>query len=437
MKAFQIVLIIIFIALAIIGVLMFAGYIPSPKRSGRIEPVTLVVWGTMPSQKIVSSLDAFEAGEKVTLRYVEKSEKDLEVDLLRSIANNTTPDLILFSHELLETLKDNLFVIKDSSEFSVRDFKNIYIEGSEIFIDGTDMRALPVMVDPLVMYWNRDTFNEERITEPPKTWSQVINFSNTVTKRDSEGKILSSSIALGEADNITHFKDILSLLFLQTGDPIIQRGTDGTPSVLLATSRKGEDVGFSSAESALSFFTGFSDPVKRHYSWNTSLDISFDAFSVGDVALYLAPASEYEKIRTRNPLLNYDVAPVPQLEKGTDTTFGKIYALGIIKNSSHINEAFRAAFYLAFSNKDNATLFEDVFFLPSARRDVLAGGSPDPVMSVFYDGAIITRVWVDPDPVATENIFRKMVRDVSTNISNIGDAISSARNSLQNLVRKL
>ena len=114
MKAFQIVLIIIFIALAIIGVLMFAGYIPSPKRSGRIEPVTLVVWGTMPSQKIVSSLDAFEAGEKVTLRYVEKSEKDLEVDLLRSIANNTTPDLVLFSHELLETLKDNLFVIKDS-----------------------------------------------------------------------------------------------------------------------------------------------------------------------------------------------------------------------------------------------------------------------------------------------------------------------------------
>ncbi|MAZ40806.1 hypothetical protein CL654_01675 [bacterium] len=437
MKAFQITLIGIFIALGVIGTLMFAGYIPSPGGgSSRANPVTLQVWGTLPSNKITSQLDAFEVGDKVTLRYTQKQESDLEIDLLRAIASNSQPDLVIFPHEQLVTLKDSLFPIEESEGFDTRDFRNTYIEGAEIFVEGTAISALPLLVDPMVMYWNRDTFNNERITQVPDTWTNVIDFSNQVTKRDSRGKILESAIALGEADNINYFKNILSLLLLQAGDDVVARDANGTPQVVLGNNIPGQASGQPPAESALSFYSGFSDPVKRHYSWNTSLQPSANAFSLGDLALYLAPASEYENIKSRNPLLNYDVAPVPQLEVGTDANYGTIYAVGIVKNSPNFNQAFPAAFFLSFASQENQRLLEDIFFLPSARRDLLSGGSTDPVMSVFYDGAIITRTWLDPNPGATENVFRKMVRDVSINVTDAGQAIVTAKNALRSLVNQ-
>ena len=58
-------------------------------------------------------------------------------------------------------------------------------------------------------------------------------------------------------------------------------------------------------------------------------------FAKGALAMYFGYASEMSEIKNRNPHLNFDLAEVPQIKGDkSKTSFAKIYALAIMKNSS-------------------------------------------------------------------------------------------------------
>ena len=61
-------------------------------------------------------------------------------------------------------------------------------------------------------------------------------------------------------------------------------------------------------ETALLFYTDFTNPSKTSYSWNAALPQSFDAFTSGELAAYLGYASEYNSIISRNPNLRFKSA---------------------------------------------------------------------------------------------------------------------------------
>ena len=69
------------------------------------------------------------------------------------------------------------------------------------------------------------------------------------------------------------------------------------------------------------------------------------------------------------------------------------------------------------------------------RRDLLALKPIDPYLSAFYDAALISRGWFDPDSEATGQIFRTMIDRVITGQTSISDAVEAASKDIGSLLR--
>ena len=251
-----------------------------------------------------------------------------------------------------------------------------------------------------------------------------------MTLLDKASNIKRSTIAFGEVRNVTHAKDIVSMLILQTGNDIIERTDEGMESVI----NRAVDITGSPAESAVRFFMEFSNPSKRTYSWNRGMPESKDTFSTGDLAVYFGLASELSDISLKNPHLNFDVAVVPQIrDSKLNLTSARVYGLSIAKNSTKADAAFRAA-YLLVSAPFSGKLAEELG-LPSPRRDLLSGKPGSPKGEVFQRSAIIGKTWLDPDPEETYNIFKDMVEGISSGKLTPSDALSRGNEELDNLVK--
>jgi ABC-type glycerol-3-phosphate transport system substrate-binding protein len=439
MNKFQIGSIIFFMAIAILALLMFSGIIPTPGRDpAQTGSTKMVVWGTLPSGKmsvaLSKSAELLQTGQ--TIAYVEKSPENLEIELLRASDAGASPDIVIFPTDLLLQIDDTLYTFPEES-VNERTIKDTFIEGADAFITPQGVTALPFLVDPLVMYWNRDLFNKERITEPPKTWDEVRSLTQILTKTDGRGKILQSAAAIGGSRNVDHFKDIISLFFFQAGDSIISRTVAREPGIFLGGLGENDSLKESSqtpTASALAFYTGFANVRASNYSWNSSFNSSRESFIEGTVALYFAPASDYAVITNKNPHLNFDVAPVPQLQSSKDVNFGRIYALGLPKNGKNLNNAFVLATTLTTLNDKTTDLFIEELFLPPARRSLLSRGASNAILDVFYKEAIISKGWLDPNPQETEKIFSGMIDDTVSEARGPGEAIIFASDQLEELL---
>jgi multiple sugar transport system substrate-binding protein len=440
MSKFQVGSIIFFIAVAILALLIFSGIIPTPGRDPQNNPtdVRLSVWGTLPTSQVQNAfLDIRKAvGNTITVAYTQKNAEDLEVELLRAASRNESPDLVLFPADYLLEINETLFALPEET-ISERTLKDTFVEASELLVSPEGVMALPFVIDPMVMYWNRDLFNKDRVAAPPRTWDEVLALAGTLTKTDGRGLILQSAAALGESRNVNHYKEIASLFFLQGGDGIVARDNVTHQPYVLFGGNEVEKGTRTPAVSALSFYTGFANVRAAHYSWNGLFPSSLDAFVEGKVALYFGPASDRRVISNKNPNLNFDVAPVPQLSTARNVTFGRIYALGFPKGSKNTQSAFAFAWALTAGNSEIAKTAAETLGLAPARRTLLAQAGPDSASDVFYKEALISRAWLDPSPQQTSVIFARMINETLSEATSAAEAITSARTQINALLKEL
>ncbi|MDP3051998.1 MAG: extracellular solute-binding protein, partial [bacterium] len=262
-----------------------------------------------------------------------------------------------------------------------------------------------------------------------KTWDEFVSFVGRLTVRDASGNITQSGAAFGEFQNVDHAKDIISLLILQTGNPIVDSAT------FHSTLSGGTGETAQSSDGAIRFFTEFSDPAKTTYSWNRSLPGSKNAFIGGILAYYFGYAGEYNDIAAKNPHLNFDVAEVPQITGGhIRLTFAKMQGLAVSKSTPNITQAATAVAQL--TGKDAIAGLVKKIFLPPIRRDLLAEVVSDPVLAVFYKSAIESSAWLEPDPEATNDMFRVMTESVLSGKKKISDAMRDANAKLNTMLEK-
>jgi len=76
--------------------------------------------------------------------------------------------------------------------------------------------GVPLSVDSLGLYYNKDLFNAAGITSPPRDWNEFADISKKLTKFDVSNQIVVSGTAMGTAYNINRSTDILNLLMLQS-----------------------------------------------------------------------------------------------------------------------------------------------------------------------------------------------------------------------------
>ncbi len=414
-----------------VGFLIFAGIIPGFKGGGSsANAVKLAMWGTFPQSEIGNLISRLNNENKnlFSISYSEKKPENYRSELLNAMAAGNPPDIWFLTEDMVLDFKDKIYQIPFES-FSERKFKDSFIDIGDIFLDSQKKKiiALPFLVDPMVLYWNKDLFSYFGLSRPPRFWDEFLSSSAILTVFDESGDIIQSGAALGEFKNVKNAKDILLMMIFQTGNPII-RGNSKDNFKIVWNEKN-------SAENSLKFFNEFSNSKKNSYSWNRSEDNSDNMFAAGSLAMYFGYAGEFNDIKIKNPHLYFDVAEVPQI-KGGDirATIGKIYSLAISKTSPDTQAAFWAIFKLTDRNFNKQ--FSETARLAPVRRDIISEeGNEDLILSVFYKSAIMAKSWLAPDQRAVSGIFQNMIESTVSGKAKISEAIKNAEAQMEELLK--
>ncbi|HYC83534.1 MAG TPA: extracellular solute-binding protein [Candidatus Paceibacterota bacterium] len=435
LNSFQTVVLLIFGGLLVVAILMFSGVIPGYKKASQSAGQTVVVWGTLPQNAARTALleTAEVQGVNFSFAYVEKDPQTFEADFVNALAKGTGPDLVLLPDHLVVRQRDKLTPVSYQS-LPARDFRDRFVSSGDIYLSPEGSLSLPLLIDPLVMYINRDILTDAAVAQIPELWSEFVmpesNFTTKVSLVDvASNNIVRSAVSFGTANNVEHAKDIISLLMIQAGNPIIRLGDNGAQELVF-----GQSLGLADlpAVAALSFYTQFADPEKVSYTWNTAMPDAKEFFSSGRSAAYFGYASELAELKRKNPHLALDVAIVPQRTKAEQRTYGRILGVSIVKNSRRQASALQGA--LAISSKEGVKRLSAVAALPPARRDLLVAEPSDPFQIVLHRSALVSRAWLDPDPQETTAIFKRMIESVTIGKAKPTDAVVRATDEFARLM---
>ncbi len=431
--SFQTILIGIFIIAFVGAILIFSGVIKVGSSSSGTTPVGSVsVWGVYPQSIVQPYIEQLNVQNKtMTISYSEKVPDTFRTKLIEAIAEGTAPDLVIADANELLSFRDKLYTIPFTT-YTERLYRDSFVDGASIFLSKEGVMASPLLIDPLVVFYNKDILAGQNYVVPPTTWQGVVSALPQFLKRDAKGTITQTAIGLGEWSNVVHFKDILSALFLQTGNPIVSLNAAGTYQDRLSTAPEGTKE--PPVVSALDFYTGFANQVSDRFSWTRTLPSTLDMFLAGKSAFYIGRGSELFTIQSRNPNLNFDVTSLFQTDGAVrPITYGAFSGIGLVKTSPNFTASYSALGML--TSKEFVQYLSGVLALPPARRDVLLTNQQNPYVQVYFQAALSAFTWPDINESATEGIFRDMIRTVNSGASNPTQAIYEASHNLQSSLR--
>ncbi len=438
MKTFQTILLTICGLITVVSVIVFAKFPAETKKdqstggaSGNVS-----IWGTFEVEggrnEVFSNFNKkFEKVFSVSYEYHDPT--NFDGDIVEALASGRGPDILLLPDNLILRHSDKIELIPYGS-VPQRTFQDTFVQASEIYMRDQGLIALPFAIDPMVMYWNRDLFNNASVTLPPAYWDEFLTLAPKLTRHDQKtSEIKESAISFGEYSNVQNAKDIIAMLFLQVGNTIVKMNK-GKPAVDLLNTEGTRVSASQDVVSAFRFFMDFSNPLQNIYSWSRALPNSRDQFINGNLAVYFDYASAYKDIQLKNPHLNFAVAPVPQLRGAkVNITYARMHGLAVLKSSKNKLTALVAVQRLLESEPSGQ--FAAAFSLPPVRRDLLNKRPTDTTLSVFYDSAIRARTWLDPRPEESDKAFRTAVESVSSGRNDISQSVTYLSNQLQSALR--
>ncbi len=315
-KPFPKILILIPLILIFFGLIYFLFF--RGKSSTKTSSGEITWWGLWEDQTSIAPLIAEyqTKNPKVKISYVKQSQQDYRERLANALAKGTGPDIFTFHNSWVPMFKSYLDPIP-ASVLSPTEFSQVYypVTISDLTA-GTGILGIPLGYDALTLFINSDIFASAG-KNPPATWDDLRSLAIELTRKDDQGSIVQSGVALGRTENVDHWQEILALMMLQNGVDL----TNPTGQL---------------ANDALTYFTLFStaDGV-----WDASLPTSTSMFAGGRLAMYLAPSWRVFEISQLNPALNFRTVPIPQLAKGSssqkDITYATYWVQGISNKSAN------------------------------------------------------------------------------------------------------
>jgi len=424
---FQLVVLGIFFIFLSAGVIVVSIY-SSKGGKAQLQPTKVVIWGALDGGAVQEAINTVARGNSnLRISYVQKSEGSFEEALVEAIAIGAGPDIIIVRQDVVFSNRNKSVLIPYES-FPARDFRDSFIEESDMFLAPGGLIALPFTVDPLVMYWNRDIFSRAGIATPPRYWDEVFSITQRLTQKDTSGAILQSAVGLGEYANIKNAKEILSSMFLQAGNKVATWSDDFSSITV------GFEKGSAKPEDVLSFYTQFADSRKQVNTWSRALPDSESMFLGNRLAMYLGFSSELYTLKEKSPNLNFDVALLPQSQNGAVTgTFGRLYSFMILRSAGDVPGTIQAA--IALTSREATSSFVEFSNFSSVRRDStpLAG---NPYQAIFRQSALTSRAWVDPDRVVSDFAFREMVESVTSGFTTPGGALNKATQQIRSSITR-
>jgi len=297
-KFIVVVVIVLFILLflfAFISMIRRLGSRTPPKQN-----VTLTYWGLWEPPTVMQPIiDEYQRTHpEVTVNYLQSDPKQYRERLQAAIDRGEGPDIFRFHNTWVPMLANQLSAVPESV-FTDETFTNtFYPVAKEDLKVGNTLAGIPLEIDGIMLFYNEDILKGANV-DVPKTWIDMQEAVGKLTVLEGT-RVVTSAIALGTAENIEHFSDILSLM-------ILQNGTNIKTSLFSCTDASSTTC----AVEALSFYRKFAETGQK--TWDDTLENSILAFTGGKVAMIVAPSWQAHVIKSIAPTLNFKTAPVPQL----------------------------------------------------------------------------------------------------------------------------
>ncbi len=416
----------------IIGSILLVGENGTGKNNR--EQVELVWWKTFQDRADINDLieDYQKLRPNVTVKFVKKNVSDYEGELLNAIASGNSPDIFTIHNDWLPEQMDKMAPMP-TTLMTERMYRDTFVDvAASDFVKDGKIYAVPMSVDVLALYYNKDILGSAGIFTPPTTWPEVVSAVQKITKQDSSGNFTRSGIAMGASSNVNRAADILLLLMLQNGTIFYN---DTYTSATFDQMIRFNDQSFNPGETALDFFTQFSRPSKKAYTWNVRSDNSIDAFVQGKLGMMLGYSYMIPTIKDKGPNLNWGVIGVPQPDaSGLKINFANYWGEGVSKTST--KQAYAWDFLAFISQKDELRKYHDKVKVPSSRKDLLSEQVSDIELGVFAENAITARSVYKPDAAQFESIVLKMIDDVVLKGGTADDAVTDAVSQVNFMLRR-
>jgi ABC-type glycerol-3-phosphate transport system substrate-binding protein len=419
---FQIITLAIFVVCIIAGVAGFALY--KGKSSTTALPA-ITIWGTFPAGTFSNYVSTINntLSDQLSINYVEEKPETFTQDFVNALATGRGPDAVLIPSDMILPQQNKLTLIPYKA-FPQRSFMDTYIQEAQIYLFPDGILAVPFTVDPLMMYWNRDTFNAAGLAAYPRFWdeftgtTQNSGLAQKLTTKDANGNIRKTALAMGDFSNITNARELFGSLILQLGNPITVQSNGIAQSTL-------KSLNAINPAPAVDYFSQFVDPSNINYSWNRGLPNDKTAFLSSMLATYFGFASEIADIRNKNPNLNFDIAPLPQIRQGgLKASYGRMYGFSLVRASQNANASYQIISIL--TTPDHLKQLSQTMYLPTVRNDLIAQGSTDPYITIFNQAALTSRTWLDASPAQSRQIFGDLVQSITSGQKSVNNAIQDA-----------
>ncbi len=453
----------------IVSLMMLSGC-GCKQTTPHLYSLKLEVWGTLDEGDALNEI--FENYKKINPNIASITYKKIATDtyrkeLIDALASGQGPDIFLLNNTWLSSFKDKIVPAPVAPKVvDEQKFRNNFVDVvASDFLENGKMYAMPLSVDSLGLYYNKDLFNQAGITSPPNNWNEFISDVRKLTHVDSFGEITQSGAAIGTAYNINRSTDVLNLIMLQNGTSMI----DERGRVNFSNSTIVNNQTLFPGEEALNFYTQFADSNSPNYTWNPSQHYSLDAFSEGKTAMMFNYSWHMATITDKAPKLNFAVASVPQFTNALRVNFANYWAFAVAKNKTpqttsqnsttpvsneaRVNEAWLLLTYLTTkpdgsfvptstgtglgktvsANFDPAKSYLSKTGEPAARRDLIEEQKNDPRIGTFALDNLIDKSWKENDPISIEAIFAEMIDQINKGQSGVSDALKKASVRVQSL----
>lgn len=395
--------------LAVLGGLGFAFWkFVLPGLSFGTKPATtLTYWGLWEDESVLKPFIAeYEKIHKeIKIDYKKQSPTEYRERLQAAISQGKGPDIFRFHNTWVPMLKNELSPVP-ATVFSQGDFQKTFypVALKDLKREG-ELYGIPLEIDGLALLYNVDIFKAAGVS-PPTTWNELRRDASILTVKDSQKRIQTAGIALGTTNNVDSWSDILGLMFLENGADL--------------KSPQGK-----AAEEVLLYYTSYSQGDNK--TWDETLPPSSLAFAQNKVAMIFAPSWQILNIKTKNPQLDFNVLPVPQLS-GVNTTWASYWVEGVSVKSTHQAEAWEFLKYL--SQKETLTkLYTETskarfFGEPYSRQDLGVSLKDDPYLGPYIQQAATAQSFYLASNTFDNGINDKMIKYLENAVNSVNQGVS-------------
>ncbi|MCD4704569.1 extracellular solute-binding protein [bacterium] len=412
---------------------------PLVKKDVVLRPVSIEIWGVHENENNLSLLiDAFKKiHPTVTIKYKKFTPQEFtngyyEDQLISEWAKDKGPDAYFIPNNYIAKFKDFITplpakvklpfreiktskigyfsktdVINYTKDLPTTSLKKLISNYPEVIYDdvviNNQIHGLPLSLETIGLFYNRDIFNNANIAQAPKSWEEFNAAVKKITQLNSDNKFIQSGTALGTTNNIDNASELLMLLMMQNGGDIV------------SSNKRINFNDYQKISQAISFYNDFSNPIKEVYSWDESQNNSFDAFKAGQLAMFFGLPYHIDEIKKSAPALNFGIAPVPQVNKSNPVNIANYWNLVVSHKSKNSDIAWG---FIDFATQEkNVKIYLENSQRPTALRTLQNDSSQNNLNTEPFANQILSaRSWYHGlSPEIAKNYLKEMSNYIKNN----------------------